>query len=59
MPFDLILLQLLPNDILRHIIPFTYQPQKKELLEQIRANATRMQWRLRFIRGLGGLAYCN
>jgi hypothetical protein len=26
----------LPDDIVRHIIPFTYQPQKQELLNEIR-----------------------
>ncbi len=26
----------LPDDIIRHIIPFTYRPQKQELLNEIR-----------------------
>ena len=35
MNYTLLFIQKLPDDIIRHIIPFTYQVQKKELLIEI------------------------
>ena len=36
----------LPDDIIRHIIPFTYQPQKQELLNEIRHYQRKKQYRI-------------
>jgi hypothetical protein len=54
-------IQQLPDDIVRYIIPFTYQPQKQELLIEIRIYKRRQHYHnvLRIMRGMRGLVYSN